>query len=169
VADGFPASSGAGRLAEVLRDGQTDRAIRILGLYRVAEVEGGLLKDESRAEPAYCGVNACIAQQPLPRVWAYGIDRRLDPVDLPGPADLVGPSINWETELYVHDSLPNWVRAGCGAGALPLSTASSHAKRGRKVFWAESRAKRRNPGGAARYKRGRSLPKTVHLGRRNGS
>ena len=97
----------AGRLAEVLGDTvlQTDRGLRILGMYRVAAAEVCLLGDESRAElEAYtAGVNACIARQPLPVEFAL---LRYQPEPW-APADSLcwakmiswGLSINWETEL----------------------------------------------------------------------
>ncbi len=97
----------AGRLAEVLGDIalQTDRGLRILGMYRVAEAEVGLLGDESRVElEAYtAGVNACIARQPLPVEFTL---LRYQPEPWT-PADSLcwakmiswGLSINWETEL----------------------------------------------------------------------
>ncbi len=60
----------AGRLAEVLGPAAlpSDRGMRILGLRRVAEAEVDLLNADARGElEAYAdGVNACIADQPLP-------------------------------------------------------------------------------------------------------
>lgn len=97
----------AGRLAEVFGPTilQTDRGMRVLGMYRVAEAEAELLSSEGRAElAAYtAGINACISRQPLPvefRLLRY----RPEPWQ---PAHSLywakmlswGLSINWETEL----------------------------------------------------------------------
>ena len=96
-----------GRLAEVFGPTvlDTDRSMRILGMYRVAEAEVALLSPESRADlEAYAaGVNAAMSAQPLPVEFTLLRYR-------PGPwtpADCLcwakmmawGLSINWETEL----------------------------------------------------------------------
>ncbi len=60
----------AGRLAEVLGPEllETDRATRVLGMYRVAQAEVGMLSAEGRAglEAYAAGVNAAMRRQPLP-------------------------------------------------------------------------------------------------------
>ena len=96
-----------GRLAEVFGPTvlDTDRSMRILGMYRVAEAEVALLSPESRAElEAYAaGVNAAMSAQPLPVEFTL-LRYRPEPWT---PADTLcwakmmawGLSINWETEL----------------------------------------------------------------------
>ncbi len=97
----------AGRLAEVLGPAalSADRGVRILGLHRVAEAEVARLSAEARAElEAYAaGINACMAQQPLPVEFTL-LRYRPEPWT---PADSLAwakmmawsLSINWETEL----------------------------------------------------------------------
>lgn len=96
-----------GRLAEVLGDAalQNDRSLRILGMYGVAAAEVSLLGEESRAElAAYAaGVNASIAQQPLPVEFTL-LRYQPEPWTLADSlcwAKMIswGLSINWETEL----------------------------------------------------------------------
>jgi penicillin G amidase len=96
-----------GRLSEIFGSMalETDRAMRILGMYRVAEAEAAALGPEARAEmEAYAaGVNAAIVAQPLPIEFSL---LRYRP-ELWMPADSLcwskmmawGLSINWETEL----------------------------------------------------------------------
>lgn len=96
-----------GRLSEIFgaMTVETDRAMRILGMFRVAEVEAPSLSAESRADmEAYAaGVNAVITSQPLPVEFIL-LRYRPEPWT---PADSLcwakmmawGLSINWETEL----------------------------------------------------------------------
>ncbi len=97
----------AGRLAEVVGPAAlpADRAVRILGMRRVAEAEVTLLDAETRAElDAYvAGVNACMAHEPLPVEFAL-LRYRPEPWT---PADSLSwakmmawsLSANWESEL----------------------------------------------------------------------
>lgn len=96
-----------GRLSEIFgaMTVETDRAMRILGMFRVAEAEAAGLSDFSRADMAAyaAGVNAAIASQPLPVEFTL-LRYRPEPWT---PADSLcwtkmmawGLSINWETEL----------------------------------------------------------------------
>ncbi len=96
-----------GRLSEIFgaMTVETDRAMRILGMRRVAEAEAAALSAESCADmDAYAaGVNAAIDAQPLPIEFTL-LRYRPEPWT---PADSLcwakmmawGLSINWETEL----------------------------------------------------------------------
>jgi penicillin amidase len=96
-----------GRLSEVFGAAtvETDRAMRILGMFRVAEAEAAALSAESCVDlEAYAaGVNAAMASQPLPIEFTL-LRYRPEPWK---PADSLcwakmmawGLSINWETEL----------------------------------------------------------------------
>jgi penicillin G amidase len=97
----------AGRLAEIFGPAvlPVDRAVRTLGLRRVAEQEADLLSAEGLADIAAfaAGVNACMAQRPLPTEFTL-LRYRPEPWT---PADSLSwakmmawtLSINWETEL----------------------------------------------------------------------
>ena len=97
----------AGRLAEILGPlaFDTDRATRVLGMYRVAEAEVALLSPEGRTElEAYAaGVNAGMTSQPLPLEFTLLRYRPepWKPADSLGWAKMMswGLSVNWETEL----------------------------------------------------------------------
>ncbi len=97
----------AGRLAEVVGPAAlpTDRAVRILGMRRVAEAEVALLDPEARAElDAYvAGVNACTAREPLPVEFTL-LRYRPEPwtaADSLSWAKMMAWSLsgNWESEL----------------------------------------------------------------------
>jgi penicillin G amidase len=97
----------AGRLSEVLGPAplSIDRAMRVLGIYRVAEAEVEMLGPEARAElEAYAeGVNAVIASQPLPIEFTL-LRYRPEPWKLADSlcwAKMMAwvLSVNWETEL----------------------------------------------------------------------
>ena len=97
----------AGRLAEVVGAAAlpADRAVRILGMRRVAETELALLDADARAEvDAYvAGINACMAADPLPTEFTLLRYRPepWTPADSLSWAKMMAWSLsgNWESEL----------------------------------------------------------------------
>jgi len=97
----------AGRLAELVGPAalSVDRAVRILGMRRVAEAEVALLDAKTRAAlDAYvAGVNACMAREPLPvefRLLRYRPEPWTAADSLSWTKMLAWSlSVNWESEL----------------------------------------------------------------------
>ncbi len=97
----------AGRVAEVVGPAAlpADRAVRILGMRRVAEAELTLLDAEARAEldTFAAGINACMASEPLPVEFTLLRYRPepWTPADSLSWAKMMAWSLsgNWESEL----------------------------------------------------------------------